>query len=116
MTKEVKNRSVAKHSTNTLTPAGATSVQVIHQIIIPETPTGLIGEKVIWTEKYERKYPEDAQIGRDRVNTPYFTIIDAWLEMRTKGIIVMVKVDIPGTQWKCYGLMLSHFKKYEGHV
>jgi hypothetical protein len=46
MPKTMKNQSVAKHSTNTLTPAGATSVQIIHQIIIPETPTGLIGEKV----------------------------------------------------------------------
>jgi len=28
------------------------SVQVIHQIVIPETPKGLVGEKVIFTEKY----------------------------------------------------------------
>jgi hypothetical protein len=52
MPSSMKNQSVAKHSTNTLTPTGATSVQVIHQIIIPEKPTGLIGEKVVYNEKF----------------------------------------------------------------
>jgi hypothetical protein len=41
-----ENRSVAKQSTNTLTPAGATSVQIIHQIIIPETPVGRVYDKI----------------------------------------------------------------------
>ena len=91
-------------------------VQVIYQIIIPETPSGLIGEKVVFTEKYAKQYPEHIILAHSRVNTPYFTIIDAWLEMRSRGVIVMIKVDISGTQWKSDGIALSHFKKYELHA
>ena len=88
-------------------------VQVIHQIIIPEKPTGLIGEKVIFTDKFLKDCPDAAQLALSRVNTPYFTIIGAWLEMRKNGVIVMVKVDISGFQWRSDGVTLSYFKKYE---
>ena len=88
-------------------------VQVIHQIIIPETPVGLIGEKVVFTDKFLKDCPDAAQLALSRVNTPYFTIIGAWLEMRKNGVIVMVKVDISGFQWRSDGVTLSYFKKYE---
>ena len=87
--------------------------QVIHQIILPETPRGLIGEKVVFSDKFEKNYPDNVKLAQERVSTPYFTIIDARLEMRTKGIIVMINVDIPGTQWKSHGISLNFFKKYE---
>ena len=90
-------------------------VQVIHQIIIPETPTGLIGEKVVFTDKFLKDYPKYAEMALSRVSTPYFTIVDAWLEMRSKGIIVMVKVNID-FQWKYHGITLSYFRKYESNA
>ena len=50
-------------------------VQVIHQIIIPERPIGLIGEKVVFTDKFLKDCPDAAQHALSRVDTPYFTII-----------------------------------------
>ena len=122
MPKNNENYSSVNNSTATVTHRRAKSapieptVQVIHQIIIPEHPSGLIGEKVVFSEKYLQKYPNDVMIAQSRVSTPYFTIIDAWTEMREKGIIVMIKPDIPGTQWKSHGIALSYFKKYECHA
>jgi len=54
-------------------------VQVIHQIIIPETPTGLIGEKVVYNEGYLNRCKGD---GRERKlpDCGYFTITKAVLE------------------------------------
>jgi hypothetical protein len=79
-----ENQSVAKHSTSTLTPTGATSVQVIHQhifehrVVLPETPTGLIGLKVRYTQKYldKLKRPPTLQLPE----CGYFIITDARFE------------------------------------
>jgi len=87
--------------------------QIIFQTIIPERPSGLIGEKVVFSDKYVQKFPDNVKLAYSRVNTPYFTIIGAKLEMREKGITVMINPDIPGTQWKSYGINLIWFKKYE---
>ena len=55
-------------------------VQVIHQIIIPETPVGLIGRKVVYNERYLKM---NAKNGWHTIPLPpcgYFTILRAVLE------------------------------------
>jgi hypothetical protein len=80
MTKKMKNRSVAKNSTNTLTSAHETCIQVIHQFIIPETPAGLIGEKVTYSPKYLNRYKKrNCEIPIPLPSCGYFTIIGAFL-------------------------------------
>ena len=55
-------------------------VQVIHQIVIPENPQGLIGEKVVFNEKY-LKYFEKRGIETNPVPPcGYFTITKAVLQ------------------------------------
>ena len=71
-------------------PAGKeTSVQIIHQLIIPETPTGLIGEKVVYNEKYLSK----CKNGIAAVPLPecgYFTITKATL-LDNGGVMVQLR-------------------------
>jgi hypothetical protein len=118
MPSTMKDYSTVNNSNCSVTPRGAKSA-VIYQhivenrIILPKEPTGLIGEKVVFTDKYKKEYPYFMELVNNRMSTPYITIIDAWTEMRSKGIIVMVKIDVPGTQWKSNGIALSNFKKYE---
>ena len=76
MTSTEKNRLSVKHSSRQATSAHETGVQIIHQIIIPETPTGLIGEKVKYSEKYLKKGPPCVPLP----DTGYFTITKAVLE------------------------------------
>jgi hypothetical protein len=114
MTKNEKNRSVAKQSTSTSTSAHETCIRIIHRYVIPEHPVGLIGEKVVFADKYAKQFWDDHGDILSRVPAPYFTVIGARLEMRSRGIIVMIRVDIPGTQWQTHGIALKFFKKYEG--
>jgi hypothetical protein len=80
MTKEVKNRSVAKNSTNTLTSAHETCIQVIHQLIIPEIPVGLIGEKVTYSPKFLNWHKKrNYEISIPLPACGYFTILGAIL-------------------------------------
>ena len=55
-------------------------VQVIHQIIIPETPAGLVGQKVVYNERCLKM---KAKHGWNIIPLPprgYFTILRAVLE------------------------------------
>jgi len=85
------------------------SVQVIHQIVIPETPKGLVGEKVIFTEKYLKMMEK-----RDKAEIAplpecgYFVITKA--QFTVYGVIVSVYPH-PSNRWNEYGV--GHFKKYE---
>ena len=53
-------------------------VQVIHQIIIPEHPLGLIGEKVVYNEKYLKKCKDVPPVPLPPCG--YFTILRAVLK------------------------------------
>ena len=91
------------------------TVQVIHQIIIPETPVGLIGEKVVYTEKY-LKYNEKKGWGHTVVPLPecgYFTITKAVLEDYGR-----VTVALSPHPRNCSGsngthICIDHMKKYK---
>jgi hypothetical protein len=116
MTKKMENRSVAKQSTNTLTPAGATSVQVIHQIIIPETPVGLIGEKVVYNEKYLKRCKNSKPL----VPLPecgYFTITGAVLQSDGRVMVTLYPYS-PGITCFMDGtnICAGYMKKYESHA
>jgi hypothetical protein len=85
------------------------TVQVIHQIVISETPKGLVGEKVIFTEKYfkmmgKRNNAEIAPLPE----CGYFVITKA--QFTVYGVIVSVYPH-PSNRWNEYGV--GHFKKYE---
>ena len=81
-----KNAGKVNNSSRTRTSAHETGkttkepvqVQVIHQYIIPEKPTGLIGEKVVYNEKYLKrvKYEVDYPLPE----CGYFTITKAVLK------------------------------------
>ncbi|MDR1371257.1 MAG: hypothetical protein LBJ72_14225 [Dysgonamonadaceae bacterium] len=117
MTKNVENRSVAKQSTNTLTSTGATSVQVIHQIVIPETPTGLIGEKVVYNEKFLKKVKDPSSYLDLIPECGYFTITKAVLDR--EGSVMVALYPYPSRR-SCFGsgthICVGNMKKYEGHA
>jgi hypothetical protein len=84
--------------------------QVIHQIFIPEHPTGLIGEKVTYSEKY-LKYVK----GSPSIPLPhhgYFTIIKAILKNDGRVMIGLNDCErytgLDGTN-----IALSNLIKYE---
>jgi hypothetical protein len=63
------------------------TVQVIHQIIIPETPRGLVGEKVVYTEKYLKlmaRYDDSCVVPLPECG--YFVITK--VQFRAFGVIV----------------------------
>ena len=118
MPSTTNNYSSENNSNATVTSAHETceKFQVIHQIILPERPRGLIGEKVVISDKYAAKFPEYSKIEKLRASAPYFTIIEAWIEMREKGITVMIRLDVSGTLSCSEKIALNFFKKYESNV
>ena len=82
MQRTMKTASKANNSNFTSTPAGAKSgvqvtSQVVYQTVIPQVPKDIVGEKVIYNEKYLKKRL------KDYVPVPecgYFTIIKAVLQ------------------------------------
>ena len=76
MTNTEKTCLSVKHSSRQATSAHETSIQVIHQIIIPEKPVGLIGEKVKYSDKYLKKGDPGVPLPKEG----YFTITKAELE------------------------------------
>jgi hypothetical protein len=117
MTKKMKNRSVAKQSTNTLTPVEATSVQVIHQIILQEHPTGLIGEKVVYNEKYLKWHKKkNYEISIPLPECGYFTIIGVILYPDGSCMVKLSDHENLFHFHDATNISLYHLAKYEGHV
>jgi len=85
--------------------------QIIHQVIIPETPTGLIGEKVVYNEKYLKKCENKPDVALPECG--YFVIIKAVLEEDGRVMVGLYpyshrKIRRPdGTD-----ICLSYMKKY----
>jgi hypothetical protein len=70
-----------KHSNLRATSAHETGVQIIHQIIIPEKPVGLIGEKVKYSDKYLKWHEKrGTEVCTPVPESGYFTITKAELE------------------------------------
>jgi len=89
--------------------------QVIHQLIIPETPTGLIGEKVVYNKQYLKSY--EKSIKKPEVPVPecgYFTITKAVLQDDGRVMVALY----PYPKWHTTfsdgtHICVGNMKKYE---
>ena len=61
--------------------------QVFHQITIPETPTGLIGEKVVYNKKYLKMCKENPPSPLPECG--YFTITKAILDENSNVMVAL---------------------------
>lgn len=92
--------------------------QIIHQIVIPEHPTGLIGEKVVYNEKYLKKAGSDHPVPVPSCG--YFTIVKAVLDDRSSDAKVMVALyPYPSNRFTNYDgthIALGNMKRYESTI
>jgi len=66
--------------------------QTVYQTVIPETPCGLIGEKVVYNEKYLKSHNEDFPVVIPE--NGYFTISKVFAENLSNGKIhIRVKLE-----------------------
>jgi hypothetical protein len=82
------NGLTAKHSTckqrgrtkRATSGESQTTVQIIHQYVIPQIPSGLIGEKVVYNEQYIKWHEKrGSEIAIPLPPCGYFTILQAVL-------------------------------------
>jgi len=116
-----KNASTAKQSTRTsraTCESGIHSsnapyqVQVIHQIIIPEKPQGLIGEKVVYNESF-LKILERKQLKPDPVpECGYFIITKVEMEDNGNVMVALYPQKYFHTYRDGTNISLRNLKKY----
>jgi hypothetical protein len=90
--------------------------QIIHQYVIPTNPQGLIGEKVVYSNKFINKMKQHGGVHVPLPECGYFTIVKAVLSaMRGYGTGVMVALSPydKGTFRDGTHISLGNMKKYE---
>jgi hypothetical protein len=116
MTFTEKTCSPAKRSSRRTTSAHETGTQVIHQqvihqIIIPETPAGLIGEKVQYSERYLKL--KNGWTPEPLPECGYFTITKAVLEDDGRVMVALHPHPYPPGFMSGTHICLANMVKYK---